>query len=143
MHRHWLSGLLLTWCLFATACGSSGNSPSHLSGKVTFNGKPVPAGRVFFLPNAAKGGAGQGGFAEIKDGTYDTRSKGAGTPGGPLIVRIDGFDGKSSPGNPIGQALFLSFEFQVDIPAGGGTKDFDVPAKAAQSVPKGGGGEAP
>src|SRR5262245_61480793 len=105
MHRNWFARLLLIGCLFAMGC-TSGSSPSHLSGKVTFDGKPVPAGRVFFLPNSAKGGSGPGGFAEIKDGKYNTRTKGAGTLGGPLIVRIDGFDGKGTPENPVGQPLF-------------------------------------
>src|SRR5207245_327431 len=84
-------------------------------GKVTFNGKPLPAGRIFFLPNAAKGNSGRGGFADIKDGAYDTRHKGGPTPGGALIVRIDGFDGKTTPDNPVGQAQFLGYEVQVEV----------------------------
>jgi hypothetical protein len=140
MHRtKWLCGLSLTACLLMTSCGTSGSTVHHLSGKVTFNGKPLPAGRIFFLPNTARGNAGQGGFAEIKDGTYDTRHNGNPTPGGALIVRIDGFDGKGAPGNPAGQALFLAYEVEVEVPRADATQDFDVPAAAAKNLPKGGG----
>src|SRR4051812_35596899 len=98
--------LPLTACLVAAGCGTSSSGPHHLSGKVTFDGKAVPAGRIFFLPDAAKKNSGQGGFAEIKDGAFDTRTKGAPTPGGALVVRIDGFDGKTSATNFVGQPLF-------------------------------------
>src|SRR5438309_2110529 len=89
---------------------ASGASPFDLKGKVTFNGKPVPAGRIFFLPDPTKANTGQGGFADIKDGTYATNKNGAGTLGGALIVRINGFDGKSTPDEPLGQPLFLNYE---------------------------------
>jgi hypothetical protein len=56
---------------------SSGPAVQHLSGKVTFNQQPVPAGRVFFLPDPTKANTGPGGFAEIKDGVFNTRTQGA------------------------------------------------------------------
>jgi len=133
-----LLGLLLAAGLFASGCGTSTSGTYHLSGKVTFNGKAVPAGRIFFLPNTAKGNSGQGGFAEIKDGVFDTRKKGAATPGGALIVRIDGFDGQTTATNFVGQPLFLTYEVEVEVPQANATKDFDVPASAAKNLPKGG-----
>jgi hypothetical protein len=139
MNASRLVGLLLLVGLFAIGCGKSGSGTYHLSGKVTFDGKPVPAGRIFFLPDSEKGNSGQGGFAEIKDGVFDTRNKGRQTPGGALIVRIDGFDGKGTAADPVGQPLFLTFELKVDLPKAQATKDFEVPASAANTLPKGGG----
>src|SRR5262245_43058825 len=86
-------------------CGSS-EASGHLSGKVTFNGQPVPKGRIVFLPDGSKGGSGQGTVAEISNGSYDTRPGGTPLPTGALVVRIEGFDGKSGS-NPSGKPLFL------------------------------------
>ena len=138
-----LLGLLTASALAASAlaagCGASSSGPYHLAGKVTYKGQPLPAGRIFFLPNTAKGNTGQGGYAEIKDGAYDTRNKGGATPGGPLVVRIDGFDGQSTTSNPVGQPLFLTYEVDFDAPCADSTRDFDVPASAGKNLPKGGG----
>ena len=66
-------------------------------------------------------------------------AKGSLMSGGALIVRINGYDGKSTSTNPAGQALFLNYEVEVDLPRAYATKDFDVPAAAAKDLPKGGG----
>jgi hypothetical protein len=55
-----------------------------------------------------------------------------------LIVRIDGFDGKSTPDNPLGAPLFLSYETHIDIAPGNATHNFDIPASAAANLPKAG-----
>src|SRR5262245_49265328 len=138
MRAKLISGSVLTACLLAVGCGTSGSGTAHLSGKVTFNGQPLPAGRVVFLPDTAKGNSGPGGFAEIRDGAYDTRKNGAPPPGGALIVRIEGFDGKTTPGTLLGQPLFLNYETRVEAPRADGTQDFAVPVSAAKSLPKGG-----
>lgn len=130
------SGIFLAACLLPMGCSGSGSGPYHLSGKVTFNGQPLPRGRIFFLPDTTKGNSGQGGFAEIKDGVYDTRNNGSATPGGPLIVRVDGFDGNTTSSNLVGQPLFLSYEVRVEVPRESATQDFDVPASAAKNLPK-------
>src|SRR5262245_17877587 len=126
----------LVACVLALGCAKSDHEAYHLSGKVTFNGQPLPRGRIFFLPDTTKGNSGQGGFAEIKDGVYDTRNNGSATPGGPLIVRVDGFDGNTTSSNLVGQPLFLSYEVRVEVPREPATKDFDVPASAAKNLPK-------
>ncbi len=131
-----LCGLLLA-CLVA-GCGSSDSGVHHLSGKVTFNGQPVPKGRILFLPNATLGGSGQGCFAEINDGVYDTRASGAPTPEGATTVRIEGFDGKTSASNSVGKPLFLGYEVKLESLRAGVTQDFDVPAAAAKTLPKAG-----
>src|SRR5262245_5734038 len=131
-----VSGCSLVGCILALGCAQSGHEAYHLSGKVTFNSQPLPRGKIFFLPDTTKGNSGQGGFAEIKDGVYDTRNKGSATAGGPLIVRVDGFDGNTTSSNLVGNPLFLSYEVRVEVPRDSATRDFDVPAAAAKNLPK-------
>src|SRR5262245_56252175 len=72
----------------------SGNSKaSHVSGNITFDGKPVPAGKVYILPDGSKGNSGVSGFADIKDGKYNTKLPGgqAAAPGA-VIFAIEGID---------------------------------------------------
>jgi hypothetical protein len=131
-------GGLLVGCLLVVGCGTSDSQLHHLSGKVTFNGQPLPKGRIVFLPDTTKGNSGPGGFAEINDGAYDTRTNGAPGPGGALIVQIEGFDGKTTAANRVGKPLFLGYGVKVDVPRANATQDFDVPIAAAKTLPKAG-----
>src|SRR5688500_11969800 len=73
---------------------SSGERTYHLSGAVSYQGKPVPAGHIVFEPDTKSGNSGGPGFAKIKDGRYDTSIlDGRGTVGGPHVVIIHGLDG--------------------------------------------------
>ena len=57
----------------ASGCGGSGH---RISGKVTLDGKPVPAGKIYFIPDTAKGNSGPTRYADIVDGAYDTGATG-------------------------------------------------------------------
>jgi len=112
----------------------------RVSGKVTFNGAPVPAGKIYFNPDGSQGNSGASGYATIKDGQYDTAAEG-GRPhaGGPMVVGIEGFDpsakGEQAAGDTSGEEtvkmLFPNYETKVDLPKETSTQDFDVPAEAA------------
>ena len=68
--------LLISGSLALVGCGGaveSGPPRFRLSGKVTFDGKPVPAGTIYFEP-----ATGPAGSAQIKDGQYDTANGMAG-----------------------------------------------------------------
>lgn len=108
---------------------------NRLTGKVTFNNQPVPAGSITFDPDGAKGNTGASGWARIKDGVYDTAAEGGqGVAGGPMVVRIEGYDGvKIDEERLNGKPLFPEYRVQVDLPKEGGTQDFDVPASAASA----------
>ena len=41
--------------LLAAGCKSSSSTEHHLSGKVTFKGQPLAAGKIFFLPKHFSG----------------------------------------------------------------------------------------
>ncbi len=105
-----------------------GPKRTRLTGGVTYDGQPIPYGEVLFTPDAAKQNGGPQGFAQIRDGRYDTASSadGKGVGGGPTILRVTGFSGP-------GGKLLCEVEMSVEVPADGGTFDIDVPK---QTPPK-------
>jgi hypothetical protein len=116
--------------------GSSGPQLYHVSGKVTFDGKPLPFGTIVFEPD--KGNSGPQGFAEIRDGEFDTRSaKGEGVVGGKVVASITGFE-KAPPDSgsdePI-PALFEQYVVQFEVPMKNLTRDFEVPKDAVNKKP--------
>jgi hypothetical protein len=117
--------------------GCGGPRAADVSGKVTFNGQPIPAGMIYFNPDFTKSNDGAQGFADIHNGEFDTRKKGKGACGGPTIVSIEGFDGEGG-GKPgaLGNRLFVPFEVKVDLPKTDCKQDFDVPASAADNLVK-------
>jgi hypothetical protein len=132
----------LAWGLLVfVLAGCSGDGTYNVSGKVTFKNAPVPAGKIYFIPDGEKGNTGPTGYADIKDGSYNTSwSGGKGAVGGPTVVAIEGFDpsspAKVAKGDTSGEqtvkALFPQYEFKVELPRSSTTKDFDVPAEAAK-----------
>ena len=125
-----LAGLL---ALFG--CGSkAGPARFDLSGKVTYDGKPVPCGYIVFAPDVAAGNKGPGTQANICDGQYKT-APGQGTGGGPHVAKISGFDGKAfetvhggvRQPNPLGKPLFLNVQLKIDIPKRAAVQDLEVP----------------
>jgi hypothetical protein len=143
MRRTLSRGATLCAVACAAALGCGGDGTTRVSGKVNFKGAPVPAGKVYFIP---KGGTGATGFADIKNGTYDTGSAGGrGAPGGPVTIAVEGFDptakdAKEKSEDVTAKVLFARHELAFDVPAGSATtKDIDVPAEAAKGpvAPKG------
>ena len=124
--------------LASAALGCGGDGTTRMSGKVTFKGAPVPAGKVYFIQDTAKGGKGATGFADIKDGTYDTGAPGgSGAPIGPVTIAVEGVDPnakdpKEKSSDVAAKLLFARHELAFDVPKGSGTKDIDVPAEAAK-----------
>lgn len=115
--------------------GDAGPDRYDVSGTVTFNGQPVPAGHIIFEPDTSADNSGPQGAADIRDGKYDTGADGRGTVGGPHVVRISGFESFSEDENNPAKPLFTDYETTVDLPEETTTKDFDVPASAAQAGP--------
>jgi hypothetical protein len=105
---------------------ADGEKEFDVSGTVTCDGKPVAKGLIFFDPDAAKGGKGPQGFANIENGKFDTAAQGKGVRGGPYTIRINGFDGKVGPEAPFGAALFPEHQFAKELPAARQTLDYDV-----------------
>jgi hypothetical protein len=121
--------LLACFLFITTGCGRGDVDRFDVSGRVTLDSQPVPFGQIIFDPDTAAGNSGPQGFAEIRNGTYNTRS-GRSTVGGPHIVRIMGFGSDPKTGdenNPV-PALFSDYETKVDLPKKTATQDFEIPA---------------
>jgi hypothetical protein len=131
----------LALTLGLAGCGSDEPDLYHLSGTVTFDGKPIPQGKIYFTPDSSKGNKGPAGYATIKDGKFDTKEEGGkGHVSGPMIVRIEGQDpqgaGQKDPkdtsGEEIVKSLFPAYSTEADLPKEDSTKEFAVPADAAK-----------
>ncbi len=95
----------------------------RVSGVVTFGGKPIPKGLIFFDPQAD----GPQGFANIVNGKYDTAQQGKGVRGGAYDVRVNGFDGIEANEAPFGQALFPEYTGTTDLPQADSEYNLEVP----------------
>ncbi len=104
-------GCLAAATILLAGCGDAGGPQVPVVGTVTCAGRPVPAGRIDFLPDAARGGDGPAGFAAIKAGRFDTRLGGRGVAAGPYLAIVRGTDGKPGPaeGQETGRSLFAPF----------------------------------
>jgi hypothetical protein len=122
-------GFLAAAALIVLAgCGDRAPPRYHVKGTVTYDGKPLPAGVIYFDPYPMKKNDGPQGFAHVKDGRFDTRDGGRPCAGGPMIVRIEGFDGKPAAELPVGNVLFRNHEEKVELPREDCERDFTVPA---------------
>ncbi len=115
----------------AAGCGERGPERFRVSGTVTHAGRPVQLGRIVFEPDTSRGNDGPQGFAPIENGRFDTSGPHCrGTVGGPMRVRIDGFemkDGEDAAAS--GKLLFPSYEEAANFPRATVERDFVVPAQ--------------
>src|SRR5262245_36151442 len=126
--------LLCTALPMAIGCG--GSTGNRVSGKVTFKGQPVPAGKVYIAPDSAKGNSGQTGHADIKAGSYDTSAGGQGAVSGAVVITVEGFDPNPPPGaepDVTSTVLFTGYRKPVELPSGASVQDIDVPADAVNA----------
>ncbi len=125
-------GLILLVGLALVVGCSSKPKLSQLSGKVTFKGKPVPAGYLTFTPDVSKGNLGQVIGFQIREGEYDSSKDGnQGIPPGTYKVIIAGFDGVRIPMYGQGKQIFNPVEESYTVPDGVSTKDFVIPIRLA------------
>lgn len=129
-----LPALLSLACFSLVGCSAGKGKKYGVSGAVTFNGQPVPVGRIYFDPDPTRNGEGTQGFAEIKNGRYDTNESGKGIGGGAYTVRIEGFDGQATDRTPVGKPLFVTYTQSVELLGEEKESNFDVPASAAEGL---------
>lgn len=130
-----LSRLLLTIGVFVFAlslagCGKTeSENVVQVSGTAAYQGQPIPMGMIIFEPDSAKGNRGPQGYADIKDGKFDTRSSGKGVAAGPLIVRITGGDGVAPEAfSPLGKPLFAEQTTKVNVSRDAAVLTLDIPS---------------
>ncbi|REJ71223.1 MAG: hypothetical protein DWQ29_23985, partial [Planctomycetota bacterium] len=87
----------------------------EVSGSISLEGEPLPAGEIIFEPDTAQGNSGPAGIADIKEGKYTSR-KGWGVVGGPHIAVITANNGGALPEDGVPPAGYqLLFEHSVPI----------------------------
>lgn len=136
----WISLL----CVASTGCGK--HKTYRVTGTVFFKGAPVPAGKIYFMPDTAKENKGPTGYADIIEGKFDTSARGGVDPvSGPMIVAIEGFDPKGTPDPSAAsedspeagkvKILFQRYEVSEILPsASTDNKFYDVPQTAADKI---------
>jgi hypothetical protein len=141
---HWVL-LTLGWALIAVSlggCGDRGPQRVIVSGRVTYNGKPISSGVILFvpLPSCPVPSA----AAEITDGKYRVDARG-GVPVGTHKIKIEGYRKPANAPQPSTAALSglpaptlreqyvpsrynAGTQLEITIPSGSGTitKDFDL-----------------
>lgn len=122
--------------LALTGCGGGSDSNLvHVSGTVTVDGKPLPLGLIVFEPDPMRNRGPQG-FANIKDGRFDTCQAGKAVALGPQIVRITGGDGvKAEAFSPFGNLLFDEHMVQLEVSQGQPPLNLDIPSQKAKNRP--------
>jgi hypothetical protein len=127
MRRYHGQRLFLALVLFAAVAGCGGPKTFDVTGTVTFNGQPVPAGEIAFDPDPLAGFSGPQGFAFIKDGRFTTAGTGRRVIAGPYVVRVLVCDGKAGPEQPFGKPLRSEYERKEQISAERSTLTIEVP----------------
>jgi len=124
----------------AIGCGDGSDGPPRhkLSGAITFNGEPIPAGSLTLSPDSSQNNSGPGSTAKIAGGKFSTE-KGKGIVGGPYQIVVQGYDGipveiEGEGTDERGKELFPPYTLQVDLPEEDGTVELNVPASAASGV---------
>lgn len=108
---------LLMTILWLAILGCSSEIPTFpVEGMVTFKGKAIPKGEIYFDPDISiKGPQGR---ALISEGKFSTKDINSGIVPGKYIIRIHGFDGKPREEAPMGKALFFAYELPMELVAG-------------------------
>jgi len=131
-----LTTLPLIFALAFTLSGCPFSSSDQLkryplSGTVTFQGKPVPKGDIYFEPDSKAGNSGPASNGYIENSQYKI-NKEHGVVGGAYIVRIKGYAEPVNSGGPIptlrGAPLFPEYVTNVELPLKAAEQNFEIPA---------------
>lgn len=125
--------ILILFSAAVAGCGARGPDQYTVTGNVTYGGKPIPAGRIFFEPDVTQGNSGAASVADIHAGTYRTRPQ-KGTHGGAYVVTIYGDDGRQAT-EAYDPAVFAPYKTVVELPKENCRHDFEVPQSHRQLRP--------
>jgi hypothetical protein len=127
------TGFLLVVPLALAGCGGEEFHRHRVQGTVTFDGKPVESGSIFFEPTESVGDLAPTLYLKVQNGDFDTGEDGP--IAGKYTIVVGGFDeSKQRPGDDGGTytpPLFETYRFDVHIPPPNNTLDVEVPASQA------------
>jgi hypothetical protein len=117
MLKPYCKRLFVMTILWLAILGCSAEVPTFpVEGMVTFKGKALPKGEIYFDPDISIKGA--QGRALISEGKFSTKDINSRIVSGKYIIRIHGFDGKPREEAPMGKALFPTYELPMELVAG-------------------------
>lgn len=146
MVRRTVNVIALVVCFVAASamsgCGQGESGPQRfdVSGTVTYDSLPVPAGSIQFMPDTSKGNSGPIGYASIVDGKFNTAEGGKGVvEEGAYLVTISGLksapvisDTPPNPDDPVeDNTLFPDYQVSVELTSSSSPQDFIVPVAAS------------
>jgi hypothetical protein len=110
-------------------CGGESLDRYPLTGTVTYDGKPVESGVIFFEPKASAGKLAPTVYLSIEDGKLDAENEGP--VKGTYHVIVRGYDKSKErvddDGITITPQLFPDYEFDVEIPPPDNVLNVEVP----------------
>jgi hypothetical protein len=116
--------------LMVGGCGPPAPGRLKMKGKVSFEGKPVAAGQIYFKSKEERPVLGAG---IIKDGEYQTAGPDYGPVSGPQEVRVQIYDGKPEEAmkgiNPHGHPVAPDQVLNIELAPGTTSFDFILPVK--------------
>jgi hypothetical protein len=117
-----------------TLAGCDASLDRHrIQGNVTFQGKPVQSGAIFFEPTESAGTLAPTVYLRVEDGSYDTGERGP--VAGKYRVVVGGADESKRHVDDDGVTntpqLFADYRFEVEIPPPDNTLDVEVPDSQA------------
>jgi hypothetical protein len=125
-------GPLAVVCAALAGCGD-GMKRYPVRGTVTFQGRPVESGAIFFEPTESAGKIAPTVYLPVRGGKYDAGDKGP--VAGKYRVVVGGMDQSKNKVDDDGVThtpqLFKDYVFEVDIPPPNNTLDIEVPASHA------------
>jgi hypothetical protein len=128
-----LAAALVVGMVSGGGCRDDGLTRHRIRGTVTYQGRPVRSGAIFFEPTASVGQLAPTVYLPIRDGQYDTGSQGP--VAGKYQVIVGGFDESKkrvdSDGVTHTELLFPNYILEIEVPVPGGRLDIEVPASKA------------
>lgn len=125
--------LLLCGVVLAGGCGEKPLDRIRIRGTVTYQGKPVENGAIFFEPTESVGKIAPTVYLPVRDGKFDAEDNGP--IKGKYRVTVGGMDRsketKDDDGITNTPQLFPDYKFEVDIPPPDNKLDVQVPETSA------------
>lgn len=118
-------------------CAGCDRGPQRyeVSGRITYDGKEVPAGRIVLTPDHTKGNSGPQGVARVNAGVLKTEPERQ-VVGGPHWIQLLAYDGVAYEDRegvmPQGRALFPLTQVAVDLPLADAKLDIRVTPGATE-----------
>lgn len=112
-------------------CGETRSDMFHVTGDVSFAGKPVASGYVLLKPDAKAGNDGLQAYVKLNAGRFDTSDRGKGVTGGAYVATVHGFEAPPESGPP--RRLFAPYTLRMSLDREAPDVVIEVPASQGEA----------